>query len=189
MSILKIKLESDPILRRKCAPLKVIDRKTRRLLSDMLDTMYEARGVGLAAPQIGINKRLIVVDVGDEGQGPWMLVNPVIVARGEEEELGSEGCLSCPGLLGDVWRSSEITVRAFDVDGNMVTIQAKGFEARCFQHEIDHLDGRLFIDIAENIRSADAQAEDDDCCCCEEGCEHCGEPCCDGDEIDKKDGQ
>lgn len=157
MSILPIKLESDPILRRKCAPIKIIDRKVRRLLDDMLETMYKAPGVGLAAPQIGINKRLIVVDVGEEGQGPWKLINPVIVARSPEEELGAEGCLSCPGIIGDVWRSQEITVRALDVDGNLVDIQAKGFEARCFQHEIDHLDGHLYIDIAENIRSADAE--------------------------------
>lgn len=159
MSILSIKLESDPILRRKCAPIKVIDRKVRRLLDDMLETMYKAPGVGLAAPQIGINKRLIVVDVGEEGHGPWKLINPVIVSYSPEEELGAEGCLSCPGVIGDVWRSREVTVRALDVDGNLVDIQAKGFEARCFQHEIDHLDGRLYIDIAENMRSADSEEE------------------------------
>lgn len=166
MSILQIKFESDRILRRKSAVVKVIDRKIRRLLDDMLETMYHASGVGLAAPQIGINKRLIVVDVGDEGQGPWQLINPVIVSRSEDEELGAEGCLSCPGLVGDVWRSAEVTVRAYDIEGNLIDIQAKGFEARCFQHEIDHLEGRLFIDIAENIRpaqEAEAAAECEDC--------------------------
>ena len=176
MSILQIKLESDRILRRKSAVVKVIDRKILRLLDDMLETMYKASGVGLAAPQIGINKRLIVVDVGDEGQGPWRLINPVIVSRSEEEELGSEGCLSCPGLVGNVWRSSEITVRAYDVEGNLIDIQAKGFEARCFQHEIDHLDGRLFIDIAEDVHPAEAEAEaadEEDCGCCE-CCGSCG---------------
>ena len=159
MSVLSIKLESDPILRRKCQPVKVIDRKIRRLLDDMLETMYKAPGVGLAAPQVGINKRLIVVDVGEEGHGPWKLINPVIVSMSDEEELGAEGCLSCPGIIGDVWRACEVTVRAIDVDGNLVDIQAKGFEARCFQHEIDHLDGRLYIDAAENIRPAESEAE------------------------------
>lgn len=161
MSVLDIKVEGNPILRRKCAPVKVIDNKIRRLLDDMLETMYKAPGVGLAAPQIGINRRLIVVDVGKEGHGPWKLINPCIVSRSEEEELGSEGCLSCPGVIGDVWRSTAITVRALDVDGNLIDIQAEGFEARCFQHEIDHLDGHLFIDNAENLRDAEAECEAD----------------------------
>ena len=158
MSILEIKLKDNPILRRKCSPVKVIDRKVRRLLDDMLETMYKAPGVGLAAPQVGINKRLVVIDVGEEGHGPWKLINPRIVEMSDEEENGSEGCLSCPGLVGDVWRATKVKVQAYDCDGNKIYIDAEGFEARCFQHELDHLDGRLYIDIAENVRPV---SEDD----------------------------
>ncbi len=158
MSILDIKVRPNPVLRRKCLPVKVVDDKTRRLLDDMLETMYKAPGVGLAAPQIGVNKRLIVVDVGDEGQGPWKLANPRIVMASEEEELGPEGCLSCPGVIGDVWRSLKITVRALDYDGNTIEFDAEGFEARCFQHEIDHLDGHLFVEKAEDMRTPEEEA-------------------------------
>ncbi|GAJ38696.1 peptide deformylase [Saccharococcus caldoxylosilyticus] len=142
MAILPIVTYPADILEKECEPVKRFDRQLIKLLNDMYDTMVEADGVGLAAPQVGIAKQIAVVDVGDE-HGRIELINPVILeARGEQ--TGPEGCLSFPGLFGEVKRADYVKVRAQDRRGRPFTLEATGFLARALQHEIDHLHGILF---------------------------------------------
>lgn len=159
MAVLDIKKQGDPVLRQKAKAVAQVDARIRRLLDDMVETMYSARGIGLAAPQVGISQRVIVVDIGD---GPIRMVNPKIVRVGEEEEEATEGCLSIPGIIGEVWRAYDISVRGFDENGKPVKIDAEGLLARVFQHEIDHLDGRLFIDIATDVREATKEESEEE---------------------------
>ncbi|GIO55465.1 peptide deformylase [Paenibacillus cellulositrophicus] len=149
MAIRIIVKEPDEVLHKTAKEVKEVTPNVKKLLNDMADTMYDAEGVGLAAPQVGILKRLIVVDVGDE-HGLIKMVNPEIVAK-DGEQFGPEGCLSIPGLNGDVRRAEQVTVKGLDENGKEVTITGTGLLARCFQHEIDHLDGVLFTDIAERV--------------------------------------
>lgn len=149
MAIRIIVKEPDAVLHKTAKEVKEITPNVKKLLNDMADTMYDAEGVGLAAPQVGILKRLIVVDVGDEN-GLIKLVNPEIVAK-DGEQFGPEGCLSIPGYNGDVRRAEEVTVKGLDENGKEVTITGTGLLSRCFQHEIDHLNGVLFTDIAEKV--------------------------------------
>ena len=137
----------DPFLLRKAAPVIRVDDRIRELVRDMFETMYAASGVGLAAPQVGVGKRVIIVDVSpvDKEIAPIALVNPEIVERQGLVE-GTEGCLSVPGVEGVVPRAESVLVRALDTQGQPVKIRAEGLLARAFQHEIDHLDGVLFID-------------------------------------------
>jgi peptide deformylase len=146
MAILRIaKLEGDEkVLRERCKPVLKITDRTRRLIDDMIETMYEAAGVGLAAPQVFVNQRLFVYDIGE---GPDALVNPEIV-HSEGQEVGVEGCLSIPRLQGEVPRYTRLTVTGIDRRGRRVRIEAEDYLARVFQHEIDHLNGVLFIDRA-----------------------------------------
>lgn len=145
MAIRKILTGRHPALRGKAASVKKINDAVRNLLEDMAETMYEYKGVGLAAPQIGITRQLIVVD---PGEGRLMkLINPRLIEM-EGLEEGPEGCLSVPGLYGDVPRATRVVVEALDPDGNPVRIEAENFLARILQHEIDHLEGTLFIDRA-----------------------------------------
>lgn len=141
--------EPDEVLHQIAKEVPKITPNIQKLLTDMADTMYHAEGVGLAAPQIGILKRVIVVDVGDE-RGLIEMVNPVILSA-EGEQLGPEGCLSIPGINGDVLRHQKITVKGLDRNGREITIEAEDFLARAFQHEIDHLNGVLFTEIAERV--------------------------------------
>ncbi|BDG35091.1 peptide deformylase [Parageobacillus sp. VR-IP] len=142
MAILPIVTYPADILEKECELVKRFDRQLIKLLNDMYDTMVEADGVGLAAPQVGIAKQIAVVDVGDE-HGRIELINPVILeARGEQ--TGPEGCLSFPGLFGEVKRADYVKVRAQDRRGRPFTLEATGFLARALQHEIDHLHGILF---------------------------------------------
>ncbi|WII39431.1 peptide deformylase [Paenibacillus thiaminolyticus] len=141
--------EPDPVLHQVAKEVTKLTPNIHKLLNDMADTMYHAEGVGLAAPQIGILKRVIVVDVGDE-HGLIEMINPVIL-KAEGEQLGPEGCLSIPGLNGDVRRHQYITVQGLDRHGNTFTVEASDFLARAFQHEIDHLNGILFTEIAEKV--------------------------------------
>ncbi|MCA0753942.1 peptide deformylase [Paenibacillus sp. N4] len=149
MSIRIIVKEPDPVLREVAKEVTKFNDNLKKLLKDMADTMYDAEGVGLAAPQIGISKRVIVVDVGDEN-GLVEMVNPVIVEQ-EGEQLGPEGCLSIPNLNGDVLRSERIVVKGQDSSGQPITVEARGYFARAFQHEVDHLNGILFTDLAQNV--------------------------------------
>lgn len=141
----------DPILRKTARPVDQVTDRTRKILNDMADTMYYAQGVGLAAPQVGISKRIIVVDVGD---GLLQLVNPVISAKDGIQE-GPEGCLSVPGLNGIVVRANHVVVTAQNEYGEPVTIDAEGFKARALQHEIDHLEGILYTDKASSVERVD----------------------------------
>ena len=145
MAVYKVVLMGDPVLREKAKPLKEINDSIIRLLDNMRDTLHEYEGVGLAAPQIGISKRVIVVETDDEY---YELINPEIVKE-EGRMMAIEGCLSIPQLTGKVKRAARVTVKGLNREGKEVTIEADGILARAFQHEIDHLDGILFVDRAE----------------------------------------
>jgi len=147
MSLLKIHHYPDPVLKQKAAPITSFDAELHQLAGNMLDTMYAAPGVGLAAPQVGISRRLIVLDCSPkEGERqPLVAVNPEIVSR-EGECCEEEGCLSVPEYYAKVVRSEQVRVRFQDLEGTSREIEASGLWAICFQHEIDHLDGLLFVD-------------------------------------------
>jgi len=141
MTVHNIVLLADPVLRQKAEPVKEVDEDIRHLLDDMVETMYDAVGIGLAAPQIGISKRLIVMDCAKDDNPPeiWKMVNPEITRRSDETSKIEEGCLSIPGYNGDVARPAEVDVRYLDSDGNLQEMTATGLLAACVQHEIDHL--------------------------------------------------
>ncbi len=147
MSKLQIMIAGDPVLRDVAKPVERIDKKLHRLLKDMAETMYAADGVGLAAPQVGVSKRVVVIDVGD---GLYELINPVIVKK-EGQVLGSEGCLSVPDYEGEVERAEYVECEFTDKTGQRMLLSASGLLAICIQHELDHLDGVLFIDKAKTI--------------------------------------
>ena len=132
-------------LRRKCRPVEHFDERTAQLLDDLIDTLTDADGAGLAAPQVGVLRRVAIVDIGDE-DGVVELINPVIVEKDGEEDA-VEGCLSVEGVNGYVIRPQWVKVEAFDRNGEKFTVEAKGYKARAFCHEIDHLDGVIFTDI------------------------------------------
>ena len=144
MAILKVLRYGDPSLRRTAEPVGDVTPEIRRIIADMTETMYDEVGIGLAAPQVGISKRLIVI-ADEEGRGVQALLNPAIVDRGGEM-TGEEGCLSIPGVFAPVTRAASVKVEARSIDGQPVTINARGLRSRVLQHEIDHLDGVLFID-------------------------------------------
>jgi len=137
----------EDILREKAKEVKSVTPNIHKLLDNMAETMYDAEGVGLAAPQIGVPKRVVVIDVGD---GLVELINPVILTK-EGDETDQEGCLSIPNVVGEVKRAKKVVVQALDRDGVLMEYEAEGLIARAFQHEIDHLDGILFVDVAEKI--------------------------------------
>ena len=141
MAILEIKKYPDPILRKKCQEVKEINEDVRKLISDMIETMQKNNGIGLAAPQVGVLKRIIVAETAN---GPKGFINPRILKKSKETEIIEEGCLSFPGLFLKIKRAKEIEIEAFDEEGKK--IKAEGLLARVLQHEIDHLNGILFID-------------------------------------------
>jgi peptide deformylase len=145
MAIRKIRTDEDEILRKKCKVVTVFDENLEALVADMIETMYDANGVGLAAPQIGLLKRLFVIDVGE---GPVVFVNPEIVAL-SGEQTGEEGCLSVPGKYGQVTRPNCATLRAQDQKGNWFEITGEELLARAMLHEFDHLDGKLYVELVE----------------------------------------
>lgn len=145
MAIRTIRQLGDEVLTKKCKEVTRLTLRTQILINDMLDTMYEAKGVGLAAPQVGILKRIVVIDVGD---GPVVLINPEIIAT-DGEQTGEEGCLSVPGKAGMVTRPNYVKVRALNEEMEEVELEGEGLLARAFCHEIDHLDGKMYIDLAE----------------------------------------
>ena len=150
----KIVIEPDPILRKKSEMLETVDDDLRILLDDMLETMYAAPGIGLAAVQVGILKRLIVIDISKdkEKKSPLFLINPKIIDKSEKKSVYEEGCLSLPGQFAEVERPSECTVEYIDYSGKKKKIKAEGLLSTCVQHEIDHLDGILFIDYLSKIK-------------------------------------
>ncbi|MGI6555504.1 MAG: peptide deformylase [Bacillota bacterium] len=147
-SIVKIGDPGDSVLREKASTVKKVTPNIIKLLDNLKDTLYEANGVGLAAPQIGISKRVVVIDVGE---GLLELINPELIEYSEETELDVEGCLSIPGARGEVERYSSVVVKALNREGEEIEIAGEGLLARCLQHEIDHLYGVLYIDRATRM--------------------------------------
>ncbi len=147
MALREIRKKGDEILYKKCKEVKVFDKKLAILLDDMYETMQKCDGVGLAAPQVGILKRAVVIDIGE---GKIELVNPKII-KAEGSQIGQEGCLSVPGVWGEVERPNSVTVEAFDRNGNKFQISGTELLARAFCHELDHLEGELFLDKATKI--------------------------------------
>ena len=154
MSIRPLVLHPDPRLRKTCEPVAAVDADVRRLMTDMLDTMYDAPGVGLAAPQVGVLRRVIVLDCAaqDATPEPMAMANPELVWTSEETNIHEEGCLSIPDFFGDVVRPKQVRVRYLDENGAMREVEADGLLATCLQHEIDHLNGKLFIDFLGPVR-------------------------------------
>jgi peptide deformylase len=146
MAGLEIRLLGDPVLRERAAEVGTVDDEVRQLAKAMFNAMYEADGVGLAAPQVGIARRIIVVDAREEGVTPMAIVNPRIVTVAASTEKAEEGCLSIPGVREVVERPASVTVEGLDLEGAPLTIEAEGLHARVLQHEVDHLDGVLFLD-------------------------------------------
>jgi peptide deformylase len=146
MAILKIEMLGSEVLRRRADEVAGPDPELDRLIESMFETMYDAQGIGLAAPQVGVSRRVIVVDVNEPDQVPFAMLNPVIVESSEERDRGEEGCLSIPGITGVVDRPERVVVEGVDRAGKPMRIEADGMLARCLQHEIDHLDGVLFVD-------------------------------------------
>jgi peptide deformylase len=144
MAILSVRKYGDPVLRRRAARVEAVTPEIRKTIADMIDTMYDEVGLGLAAPQVGVSLRLMVV-ADEDGREARALVNPVITEQ-RGEVVAEEGCLSIPGIFAPVKRAESVRLEAHDADGKPVTITARGLRARVFQHEMDHLDGVLFID-------------------------------------------
>ncbi len=154
MSKKKIVIEPDPILRKKSLPFEKVDSEVKTLLNDMLETMYEAPGIGLAAVQIGILKRAIVIDISkeDEKKNPIFLINPTIRFKSDKRSIYEEGCLSLPGHFAEIERPAECDLDYIDYDGKKRNLKAKGLMATCIQHEVDHLNGVLFIDYLSKLK-------------------------------------
>jgi peptide deformylase len=148
MALLDIKKAGAPVLKEVCKPVQHVDNKLKKLLDNMAETMYKANGVGLAAPQVGIPICMVVIDTGE---GLLELINPKITFR-EGKELGTEGCLSVPHIFGEVERAAKVRVEFLDRRGKKKVVTGTGLLGRCIQHELDHLQGQLFIDIAESLR-------------------------------------
>ena len=154
MTLRKILIEPDPILRKKCEPVSIVDNKLRTLMNDMVQTMYNAPGIGLAAIQVGILKRVVVIDLTKEGEekNPFYFVNPEIISTSKNKSKYDEGCLSIPGQFAEIERPSECNLKYLDYDGNKKELKATGLLATCIQHEIDHLNGILFIDYLSKLK-------------------------------------
>ena len=154
MTIRKILTEPDPFLRQKSEKVDIVDNNVRSLLDDMLDTMYAAPGIGLAAIQIGVPKRVIVIDLSrkDEKKNPLYFVNPEIITNSDINAVYEEGCLSVPGQFAEINRPNKCKVKFLDYNGNEKILEAEGLLATCIQHEIDHLEGILFIDYLSKLK-------------------------------------
>ena len=159
MALREIRVQGDPILGKVCKPVAAVSERILELIDDMLDTMYEANGVGLAAPQIGILKRIFVIDVSEKGDEPLVFINPKIV-KTSGSQTGDEGCLSIPGKTATVTRPDHVVVRAFDENMEEFELEGEGLLARAIMHENDHLDGHLYVEKAEGpVRDVKAQQE------------------------------
>ncbi|HEU5259877.1 MAG TPA: peptide deformylase [Gemmatimonadales bacterium] len=146
MTVRKLHLLGSPVLRQRSRPVSAVDDEVRQLVDDLFETMRAAKGVGLAANQVGVPRRVAVVDVGDDAPPPLVLVNPRIVQASDVVETAEEGCLSIPDIFSDVERPLSVILEALDRDGQPYRVEVSGFKARAVQHEIDHLDGVLFLD-------------------------------------------
>jgi len=158
MPVHQIYTLSEPVLRHKAKKVKTFNQELKQLTDDMVETMQVSDGVGLAAPQIGVSERIVVIQIPEEYEDEeagklFVLINPEITEASDEILLADEACLSIPGIMGEVPRASKIKVRAQNVKGKAIRVKAEGYLARVFQHEIDHLDGVLFIDRVENAET------------------------------------
>ena len=151
MALLNILVYPDPRLRQKAQPVETVDNSVRELVNNMAETMYQAPGIGLAATQVNVTKRIVVIDHSEERNDLRVFINPTITAREGEVET-EEGCLSVPGIVAPVTRSEKITVEATDIEGNNYEVKATGIFAICIQHEIDHLDGKVFVDYLTRLK-------------------------------------
>ena len=152
MAVLKILIFPDQRLRTVAKEVLVIDGEIKTLVSNLLETMYEGNGIGLSATQVNIHKRILVVDVSEEKDSPLILINPKIKVLNKEEKIYSEGCLSVPGFFEEVSRPSEINITALNLEGERFTIMATDLLAVAVQHEMDHLDGKIFVDFLSNLK-------------------------------------
>lgn len=160
MALRNIRVIGDPVLTKTCKKVEKMTPRTKELVQDMFDTMYEANGVGLAAPQVGVLKRIVVIDAGTEEREPHLLINPEIIEE-DGEQTGQEGCLSLPGKYGEVTRPMHVKVRAQDIDMNEFVLEGDGLLARAICHECDHLEGVLYSSRL-NGELMDVPEEDDE---------------------------
>lgn len=152
MALLPILTYPDPRLHTVAKPVQAVDARVRGLITDMLETMYDANGIGLAATQVDVHERLIVIDVSEERNQPIVLINPEIVFASDEKQVGDEGCLSVPGIYDGVERASAIRVRALDGEGQSRELSAEGLLSVCIQHEMDHLMGKVFVEYLSPLK-------------------------------------
>lgn len=152
MALLPILTYPDPRLHTVAKPVQAVDARIRDLIKDMLETMYDANGIGLAATQVDVHERLVVIDTSEERNEPLVLINPEITWYSDEKQVNDEGCLSVPGIYDGVERSSSIKVRALDGDGKSREISAEGLLAVCIQHEMDHLQGKVFVEYLSPLK-------------------------------------
>jgi peptide deformylase len=152
MALLSILQYPDPKLHTLARPVQAVDARIQALVADMLETMYDANGIGLAATQVNVHERVVVIDVSEEHNAPLVLVNPDIVWASEERVLNEEGCLSVPGIYDGVERSTQVRVTALDRDGQPQTLEADGLLAICIQHEMDHLLGKVFVEYLSPLK-------------------------------------
>jgi peptide deformylase len=152
MALLPVLCFPDPKLHTVARPVATVDSRIQALIADMLDTMYDAKGIGLAATQVDVHERLIVIDVSEERDEPMVLINPELVWTSAETHLNEEGCLSVPGIYDGVTRFDEVKVRAMDGDGKIRIVEADGLLAVCIQHEMDHLMGKVFVEYLSPLK-------------------------------------
>lgn len=161
MAIREVRIEGDPLLRKKSRPIEEINDRILVLLEDMLETMYEKDGIGLAAPQVGVLRRAVVIDMRDD-TGVFKMINPEIVEKSEERQINAEGCLSVPERQGYVERPESLVVKYTDENGEEKRIEAEGYFATCICHELDHLDGILYIDREIKLTKEQLKALEED---------------------------
>ena len=159
MSILNILEFPDPRLRVKALPVRQVDDSIRQLVDDMFDTMYEAKGIGLAATQVNVNKQVVVMDLSEDRDNPTVFINPIVEVVDAELKEYEEGCLSVPGFYEAVFRPENIRVKALDREGNPFEMHPDGLMAVCIQHELDHLDGKLFVDYLSPLKRQRIRAQ------------------------------
>jgi len=152
MTILDVLRFPDPRLRTKALPVEEVNDDTRKIIADMFDTMYKENGVGLAATQVNIHQRIVVIDVSEDKEQSYVLINPEIIAKNDETMINEEGCLSVPGSYAKVDRHTKVTVKALDQDGNEFELDGEELLAICIQHELDHLNGVLFVDYLSPLK-------------------------------------
>ena len=152
MTVLKILIFPDPRLRTISKPILVVDEKIKKLASDLLETMYEGKGIGLSATQVNIHKRILVVDISEDKKSPLVLINPKVEVLDSKKSINEEGCLSVPGFYEEVERPSKIKVTALDINKKKLTFSSDGLLAVAIQHEMDHLEGKIFVDFLSNLK-------------------------------------